>query len=88
MANKEWRPQNPFVDVIPPPDVTLGRSATYLKGKHDGFDCGASAMLKALIKWLFEPCIEHPQDDDINDLWYFTRRRDCPKCMEQLKGEK
>lgn len=63
------------------------------------FEAGASAMLSALLEWLWEPCTEHPREPERmgTDLtyWnhglsgvYYKHRKDCPRCMAELRGEK
>ena len=64
----------------------------------------ASAMRKAMIRWLFETCWEHSVGDfghdskceyitfvdsqiDNYEHWNYAHRKDCPQCMEQLKGD-
>jgi hypothetical protein len=87
--NKEWRPSNPLKGVM-----VIDHSFEH--GKYLGYEEGASAMLEALIKWLFEPCTEHPTDRREHTIskphkkfpeWYFTNRRYCPDCMKQIKKE-
>jgi hypothetical protein len=72
--NKEWRPQNPLKGVM-----VIDHSFEH--GKYLGYETGATAILEALIKWLFEPCTEHrPQDP-----WKLAHRYLCPQCMKSLK---
>jgi hypothetical protein len=60
----------------------------------DAFESGASAMLAALLKWLFEPCKEHPtgivHSGNPKDCPYIygNKHKDCPQCMAELRGEK
>jgi len=76
----------------------------YLKEQIKAYEEGASAMLSAVIKWLFEPCKEHPIDtfktiiEDTSDYTraihnepaqvHYKHRKDCPQCMAELRGEK
>jgi hypothetical protein len=87
--NKEWRPDqwvNPFSKAERPllPDDKQERI----------FEAGASAMLESVVKWLFEPCTEHPipYADGLADReWLvvdsksYRLRKDCPQCTESLK---
>lgn len=54
---------------------------------RDDFIDGATAMLKALIKYLWEPCTEHPYSiiGSGNRIGVYHHRSDCPSCMRQLK---
>lgn len=79
--SKEWRPQddwiNPFSKEERPllPDDKLERI----------YEAGASAMLKALIKWLFEPCTEHiAYIDEDGHKEYMSHHINCSLCIEQL----
>jgi hypothetical protein len=87
--NKEWRPENPLKGVM-----VIDHSFEH--GKYLGFEHGASAMLVALIKWLFEPCTEHVYPLSImccnhgghgltKDGACYLHRKDCPQCMESFK---
>ena len=56
------------------------------------FEAGASAMLSALLKYLFEPCDKHPEKELVElpfkDEWmefYPEHRKDCPQCLSELK---
>jgi hypothetical protein len=62
------------------------------------FEAGASAMLEALIKWLFEPCAEHRQYSNAPDLTKmeytvgintvrYKHRYLCPQCMAEINKE-
>jgi hypothetical protein len=67
---------------------------------EEGHNEGAQACIKALLKWLMEPCTEHPLPDDFikghkgfatglikwNGIsWDYSHRKDCPLCMEEAK---
>jgi hypothetical protein len=52
------------------------------------YESGASVMLSALIKWLDEPCNEHPLErkDVITGCYRYKEHRYlCPQCMAELK---
>lgn len=85
MADKEWRPQNPLKGV-------MVLELSFEHGKYLGWEAGASAMLKAVIKYLMGKC-DNPEHTPSG---YIQRvnatlsnaiplRKDCPQCMEQLK---
>ena len=81
MANKEWRP----VDWINPYARQV-RGKNFIMSDQKAYEVGASAMLKAVIEWLYEFCTDHAADGysgGNNRL-----RLECPKCMEEPKGEK
>jgi hypothetical protein len=107
--NKEWRPQDWEGDGL---NMACGETLAqdcHHRDDEDHNDCctfcekvfetGASAMFKALIKWLFEPCTEHPisngKEIDFTIMFepvylkglFYRHHKDCPQCMEQLKGE-
>jgi hypothetical protein len=44
----------------------------------------------ALLKWLDEPCKEHPDvaSERLREPTYYNHRKDCPQCMKELRGEK
>jgi len=54
--------------------------------EYDAFNEG----IKALIKWLFGKCTEHPirecsdMHDDMNLIYYPEHRYECPVCMKEL----
>jgi hypothetical protein len=91
--NKEWRP----ADWVNPHDNWNPDHVdnVYVEQAMFGaFETGASAMLAALIKWLFEPCTEHPLPSPIctvnsvpviYPVKYSVYHYLCPKCMESLK---
>ncbi len=85
MADKEWRPELKIPAHIP-------------EGMHWVFEAGATAMFKAVIKYFWEPCTEHPVDMVCNEAntfpieitykgekFYAAHHKDCPSCMRQLK---
>jgi hypothetical protein len=63
------------------------------------FESGASAMLAALLKWLFGPCTDHEVSTcdrvdrqrvavvELNNRYLarYIHRKDCPQCMAELK---
>jgi hypothetical protein len=89
-----------------------GITMNWIKGRPDDWlyisgysgDCssireaGADDMLSALLKWLFEPCDEHPQGSCLPSVllewvqdkigYFYLHRKDCPSCMAELRGEK
>ena len=59
------------------------------------YESGASAMLAAVLVYLDEPCDKHPEKELVElpfkDEWmefYPEHRKDCPQCMNELRGEK
>ncbi len=79
MADKEWRPSdwmNPY--------HCMDR---HIKTKHGIFEAGATAGIKAVIKWLFELCKDHHHfiSDEHGSEGEEVLHKDCPSCMRQLK---
>jgi hypothetical protein len=95
--NKEWRP----ADWVNPHDNWNPDHVdnVYVEQAMFGaFETGASAMLAALIKWLFEPCAEHRQYSNAPDLTKmeytvgintvrYKHRYLCPQCMAEINKE-
>ena len=50
-----------------------------------GYDVGRKDTLKAVVKWLFGECTEHPIDKGFDGKDIFHIRRFCPQCMEELE---
>ena len=73
------KPENPYKNNIATPDQFYAW--------QEGFD--------AAVKYLFEPCNEHPTfvDDAPKTLnktetgWNYLHRKDCGFCMSGLKSE-
>lgn len=79
--------KNPFPDTITPHSVILERSATYHKGKHDGWEAGVADM----VAWIKAPCDnpKHSRDlfgDGDKTKTIFWHRFQCPLCMEGLNA--
>ena len=73
-----WRPENPYFVQITSSDEQVKRALAWQEG--------ADAMYSALIKYLNEPCTEHPYNK-IRMLFH-KHRYQCPKCMAKLLGSK
>jgi hypothetical protein len=92
MADKEWRPQNPYPEKII--DVAQhGRK--YPNEKHGIFEDGASAMHNADAEYLDGACTEHPISvyndsslDGSTRLEYPAHKYLCPICYAKWKEEK
>ncbi len=94
MADKEWRPSD-WEEIL---RAILDKfNITYMNSDEGKLvEAGASAMLKALIKYLWGKCDEHSLEPDndikVADLWYtddkheyHLHRFNCPSCMRQLQ---
>ena len=62
---------------------------------YSAWETGSEATIKAIVKWLFEPCTEHPfhdkngqfcgTGDPCFDRLFYKHHYLCPECMRQLK---
>ena len=80
----EWRPddwENSY-DKQREEDGMFSRAELY--------EAGASAMLSAVLKWLYEPCDKHEHSAFNGERYvlYHPHRKDCPQCLNELRGEK
>jgi hypothetical protein len=92
--NKDWRPDDwRYMWSMNMLD-SQGNEYRKQTAQSITYEDGASAMLAALIKWLFEPCTEHPLPSPIctvnsvpviYPIKYSVYHYLCPKCMESLK---
>ena len=85
--NKEWRPDDWMNEFKKDSDYYQCREA------------GASAGIEALIKWLFEPCTEHPIPASVESVrlarlagynWevgYPKHRYLCPQCVKKMEAK-
>ena len=86
MNNKEWRPSDWE-------QIKLHEIMKCINGADGGevdpeypFEAGASAMFKAVSKYLWESCSEHPiHCPDSRRHAYAAHRFNCPSCMRQLQ---
>jgi hypothetical protein len=89
----EWRPSD-WEDTKDNQHKQFGMMRTAFDSMS--YEAGASAMLSALLKWLWEPCSGHiTRPEHIGEnlrYWhhakeaiYFKHRHDCPQCMAELK---
>jgi hypothetical protein len=103
MADKEWRPDDwgkyiqKYCHLPCKVREDYKNCVDCRRFGTDILEWGATAMLSALIKWLFEPCTEHPSRFVLDkpilgtaNLWskkplYETCHYCCPQCMESLK---
>lgn len=89
MANKEWRPQNPYhKQASYPYDYFYNEQPEF-----SIFEAGASAMHKADVEYLDGQCTEH-QPITLNVGYYVNcydpqaevvKRKDCPICYAVWK---
>ena len=77
----KWRPKNPV------PLKGLNEATPFDQGRRLGFNEGASAMLSAVLKWLYEPCDKHEHSAFNGERYvlYHPHRKDCPQCLSELK---
>jgi len=84
MKPEEWRPNN-WLNPVQMKDFD---DVGVCQGHIELYEVGASAMLAALIKWLFGECTKHPipkQQGDNNSSPTYHQHYRCWKCMEELK---
>ena len=88
----EWRPDDWDKTLDALKDKDYDDYYCEWKRYDTGIELGASAMLAALLKWLFERCDKHniplPKGTvGITDPGWRTykHRKDCPQCMAELQ---
>ena len=85
-----WRPDDWLGQPACCADCTFHPDSCYTC--TGAYEFGAHAMLAALLKWLDEPCncLDHAQivEFAIDVKGMYPHRKDCPQCLEELKGEK
>jgi hypothetical protein len=87
ISDKEWRPKN----WLNPVQMRDFDDVGVCQGHKELYEAGASAMLKALIKYLWGKC-DNPdhipagflQRDNAVHSNAIPYRKDCPQCMEQF----
>jgi hypothetical protein len=85
--------------LVPNPHKTLGMNYNpLLFGKHEGFREARQLTFNAVVKWLWEPDMEHSLEIEPNDInmlqievtykdgkFYYAHRFNSPLCMQSLK---
>ena len=80
-----WRPDD-WIETCDCKDLPPEQQCSMYKN----YETGASAMLSAVIKWLDEPCDKHEHSAFNGERYvsYHPHRKDCPQCLNELRGEK